>query len=219
VKSNFPVPDARIDKAHAEKIAREVFPKIKHVLYVIRENRTYDRVLGDLDKGNGDPSIVLFGEDVTPNAHKIARSTVILDNLYCNGEVSQDGHQWSNAAIATDFTQKAWVNSYSRRGQPQADERLTASPAGYLWDNCRKHGKSYRSYGEFASFRSTPETEPQFAGAAGLKDHSSAEWLKRKMKSARDPELAEVFIQELQEAEGSGGITWSSRSAKTTRAA
>ncbi len=204
VKSNFPVPEAQIDKAHGEKIAREVFPKIKHVLYVIRENRTYDQVLGDLGKGNGDPSLVLFGEDVTPNAHKIARDTVILDNLYCNGEVSQDGHQWSNAAIATDFTQKAWVNSYSRRGQPQADQRLTASPAGYLWDNCKKHGKSYRSYGEFASFRSTPETEPQFVGDAGLKDHSSTDWLRSKMKGARDVELAEVFIKELQEAEKSG---------------
>ncbi len=204
VKSNFPTPDAQIDTAHRDRVVNEVFPKIKHVLYIIRENRTYDQVLGDLGKGNGDPSLVLFGEEVTPNAHKIARETVVLDNLYCNGEVSQDGHQWSNAAYATDFTQKAWVNSYSRRGQPQADERLTASPAGYLWDNCKKHGKSYRSYGEFASFRATPETEPQFVGDSDLKDNSSVDWLKLKMKSARDVELAEVFIKELKEAEGSG---------------
>jgi YVTN family beta-propeller protein len=207
VKSNFPNPDVNIDKAYADRITKEVFPKIKHVLYVIRENRTYDQVFGDMGKGNGDPNLVLFGEDVTPNAHKLARETVILDNLYCNGEVSQDGHQWSNAAYATDFTQKAWVNSYSRRGEPEADGRLTASPAGYLWDNCKKHGKSYRSYGEFASFRSTPESEPRFVGAPELKDHVSAEWLKLKMAPGgrqRDTKLAEVFIKELQEAEAKG---------------
>ncbi|HEY7183618.1 MAG TPA: bifunctional YncE family protein/alkaline phosphatase family protein, partial [Blastocatellia bacterium] len=207
VKSNFPNPESNIDKSHAERIAKEVFPKIKHVLYIIRENRTYDQVFGDMGKGNGDPNLTLFGEDVTPNAHKLARETVLLDNLYCNGEVSQDGHQWSNAAYATDFTQKAWVNSYSRRGEPEADERLTASPAGYLWDNCKKHGKTYRSYGEFASFRSTPESEPRFVGSRELKDHVSVEWLKLKMAPGgrqRDTKLAEVFINELKEAEAKG---------------
>ncbi len=207
VKSNFPNPEANVDKSHADRIAKEVFPKIKHVLYIIRENRTYDQVFGDLDKGNGDPNLVLFGEDVTPNAHKLAKETVILDNLYCNGEVSQDGHQWSNAAYATDFTQKAWVNSYSRRGQPEADERLTSSPAGYLWDNCKKRGKTYRSYGEFASFRSSPDSEPQFVGSPELKDHVSVEWLKLKMQPGgrkRDTQFAEIFIKELQEAEAKG---------------
>ena len=206
VKANFPTPEANIDKAHAERVTNEVFPKIKHVLYIIRENRTFDQVFGDLGKGNGDPNLTLFGEDVTPNGHKLARETVILDNLYCNGEVSQDGHQWSNAAYATDFTQKAWVNSYSRRGQPEADERLTASPAGYLWDNCRKHGKTYRSYGEFASFRSSPDTEPRFVGNRDLKGHVSEEWLKLKMGPGRqrDTKLAEVFIKELRQAEAKG---------------
>jgi YVTN family beta-propeller protein len=206
VKSNFPNPESQVDKSHADRIAKEVFPKIKHVLYIIRENRTYDQVFGDLGKGNGDPNLVLFGEEVTPNAHKLARESVILDNLYCNGEVSQDGHQWSNAAYATDFTQKAWVNSYSTRGQPDADERLTSSPAGYLWDNCKKHGKTYRSYGEFASFRSSPDREPRFVGDPDLKDHASIEWLKLKMGSdrQRDTKLAEVFIKELHEAEAKG---------------
>lgn len=207
VRSNFPNPKEQVDQAQAARIQREVFPKIKHVLYIIRENRTFDQVLGDLGKGNGDPSLTLFGEQATPNAHKLARSTVILDNLYCNGEVSQDGHQWSNAAYVTDFTQKAWVNSYSRRGQPEADERLTASPGGYLWDNCRKHGKSYRSYGEFASFRSSPDSEPIFTGASGLRDNYSLEWLKKKTAPGgrqRDTNLAEVFIKELQEAEKKG---------------
>lgn len=206
VKDNFPKPELAFDKAHAERVTKEVFPKIKHVLYIIRENRTYDQVLGDLGKGNGDPNLTLFGEQVTPNAHKLARESVILDNLYCNGEVSQDGHQWSNAAYVTDYTQKAWVNSYSQRGQPEADERLTASPGGYLWDNCRKHGKTYRSYGEFASFRSTPDSEPKFTGASGLRENASLEW--SQMKNAggrqRDPKLAEVFIKELKAAEAKG---------------
>jgi len=206
VRNNFPNPASQVDQAHADRVKKEVFPKIKHVLYIIRENRTYDQVLGDLGKGNGDPNLTLFGEEVTPNMHKMVRETVILDNLYCNGEVSQDGHQWSNAAFATDFTQKAWVNSYSRRGQPEADERLTASPAGYLWDNCRKHGKTYRSYGEFASFRSSPDTEPVFAGASGLRENASVEWMKLKMGLGRqrDTILAEVFIKELQQAEAKG---------------
>lgn len=207
VKNNFPNPSAQVDQAHAESITKEVFPKIKHVLYIIRENRTYDQVLGDLGKGNGDPNLTLFGAQVTPNMHKLVGETVILDNLYCNGEVSEDGHQWSNAAYATDFTQKAWVNSYSRRGEPDADERLTASPAGYLWDNCKKHGKSYRSYGEFASFRSTPDSEPEFRGASGLRENASLEWSKLKSQPGgrqRDTKLAEVFIKELKEAEAKG---------------
>lgn len=207
VRGNFPNPAAQIDQAHADRIVREVFPKIKHVLYIIRENRTYDQVLGDLGKGNGDPNLTLFGELATPNAHKLARETVVLDNLFCNGEVSQDGHQWSNAAYVTDFTQKAWVNSYSRRGQPEADERLTASPGGYLWDNCRRHGRSYRSYGEFASFRSSPESEPIFSGATGLRDNYSREWLRLKSVPGgrqRDTNLAAVFIKELEQAEARG---------------
>lgn len=207
VRSNFPNPTKEVDEDHRATITKKVFPKIKHILYIIRENRTYDQVFGDLGKGNRDSSLVLFGKEVTPNAHKIAQETVILDNLYANGEVSQDGHQWSNAAYVTDFTQKAWINSYSRRGQPNADERLTSSPAGYLWDNCRKHGKSFRSYGEFASFRSSPDTEPQFVGATGLRGNYSEEWLKLKVVPGgrqRDTKLAEVFINELHEAEEKG---------------
>ena len=89
---------------------------IEHVLYIIKENRTYDQVLGDIPKGNGDPSLVLFGRNVTPNHHAIAEQFVLLDNLYCNGEVSQDGHPWSTAAYASDFNQRAWTLSYSKHG-------------------------------------------------------------------------------------------------------
>jgi YVTN family beta-propeller protein len=105
---NFPGVEHRNEaKKIAEAIQSGVFPKLKHVLYIIRENRTYDQVLGDLGRGNGDPSLTLFGEAVTPNAHKLARTWAVFDNLYVNGEVSENGHQWSDAAYATDFVSKA----------------------------------------------------------------------------------------------------------------
>jgi len=207
VIANVPKPEQATTQED-EAQAREAFSHIKHVLYIIRENRTYDQVFGDLGRGNGDPKLVLFGKDVTPNAHDLANQTVILDNLYVNGEVSEDGHQWSNAAYATNFTEKAWPSSYSRRGEPEADERLTASPAGYLWDNCRKHGVTYVSYGEFASFKADPGHAPIFEGVKGLQEHFSSGWLNVMMKGlmdgGRDPDKVPVFIDDLQRAERTG---------------
>ena len=202
--ANVPSPTENVDSALAARIQRNVFPKIKHVVYIIRENRTYDQVFGDLGRGNSDPKLVMFGGKTTPNAHTLARRYVTLDNFYADGEVSQDGHQWDDAAYATDFTQKAWVNSYSKRGQPEADERLVASPAGYLWDNCEKHGLTYRTYGEAASFVSSPESEPEVRASPALRDHASLEWLKLKSHGARDTEKAAVFIKELRDAEATG---------------
>jgi YVTN family beta-propeller protein len=129
---------------------------IKYVLYVIRENRTYDQVLGDPKDahgrpvGNGDPRLTLYGEDVTPNAHQLAREYVLLDNLYCNGEVSVDGHSWCDAAMATDFNARSWILSYSRHGKLPGNEEMENPAAGYLWDLCRRHGLTYRNYGEGA---------------------------------------------------------------------
>ncbi len=202
--ANVPVPADEVDSALAARVQRDVFPKIKHVLYIIRENRTYDQVFGDLGVGNGEPKLTLFGEKVTPNAHALTRKFVTFDNLYCDGEVSEDGHQWTNAAYATDFNQKAWTNSYSKRGEPEADERLMDSPAGYLWDNCARHNKTFRSYGEMASFVSTPESEPKVKATGSLTGHASTEWLAAKDKGARDPEKAGIFIKELNEAEKTG---------------
>ena len=89
---------------------------IKYVFYIIKENRTYDQVLGDIKEGNGDSSLVLFGEKITPNQHKLAKEFVLLDNFYCDGEVSADGHNWSMGAYATDFLEKNWPTSYGGRG-------------------------------------------------------------------------------------------------------
>jgi YVTN family beta-propeller protein len=133
---------------------------IQHVFYVIRENRTYDQVLGDLPRGNGDPTLCLFGERVTPNAHALAETFVLLDNFYVDAEVSMDGHAFSTAAYATDYVEKVWPMNYGRRGGRYLSEgggtmrnaygNIAAPQPGYIWDFCRRAGVSVRSYGEFA---------------------------------------------------------------------
>ena len=125
---------------------------IKYVFYVIKENRTYDQVLGDMKEGNGDSSLCLFGEKITPNLHSIARNFVLLDNFYDDAEVSADGHNWSTAAYATDYVEKTWPTNYSGRGGTYDYEgtRKIAYPAkGFIWDYCQRAGISYRNYGEF----------------------------------------------------------------------
>ncbi len=125
---------------------------IKHVFYIIKENRTYDQVLGDIKEGNGDPSLVLFGENITPNLHALARQFVLLDNFYCDAEVSADGHNWSLGAYATDYLEKTWPTSYGGRGGAYASEGnlAIANNKNFIWDMCKKAGVSYRTYGEFA---------------------------------------------------------------------
>jgi len=131
---------------------------IKYVFYVIKENRTYDQVLGDMPEGNGDLGLCLFPEVVTPNQHKLARSFVLLDNFYVNAEVSADGHNWSTAAYANDYIEKTWPTSYGSRGGTYDYEgsRDIAFPSeGFIWDYCQRAGVSYRSYGEFVSNKHT----------------------------------------------------------------
>jgi len=125
---------------------------IKYVFYIIKENRTYDQVLGDLPIGNGDSTLCLFPELVTPNQHKLACEFVLLDNFYVNAEVSADGHNWSMAAYANDFVEKTWPTSYGDRGGSYDYEgsREVAFPSeGFIWDYCNRAGINYRSYGEF----------------------------------------------------------------------
>ncbi len=126
---------------------------IKYVFYIIKENRTYDQVLGDMPEGNGDTSLCLFPEKITPNHHALAREFVLLDNFYVSAEVSADGHNWSTAAYANDYTEKTWVTSYGDRGGDYVYEgqNRTAWPKdGFIWDHCKRAGISYRTYGEFA---------------------------------------------------------------------
>jgi DNA-binding beta-propeller fold protein YncE len=136
---------------------------IRHVIYVIKENRTYDQIFGDLKPGNGDPSLCMFGEDVTPNEHALARQFGIVDNFYCSGEVSGDGHDWSTAAITSDYNEKTWEISYRGRqgtgafggvvfesnplleGIPDVDDPGT----GFIWSDVAQHDLTHRNYGEF----------------------------------------------------------------------
>ncbi|MEP7107736.1 MAG: bifunctional YncE family protein/alkaline phosphatase family protein [Ferruginibacter sp.] len=125
---------------------------IKHVFYIVKENRTYDQVLGDMPEGNGDTSLVLFGKHVTPNQHQLAKDYVLLDNFYVDGEVSADGHNWSLGAYATDYLEKNWVTGYGGRGGDYDGEggRVIANnKGGFIWDHCKKAGVSFRTYGEF----------------------------------------------------------------------
>jgi hypothetical protein len=163
---------------------------IKHVLYIIKENRTYDQVLGDFrdargqPAGNGDPQLTLYGEAVTPNHHQIAREYVLLDNLYCNGEVSVDGHSWCDAAIATDYNQRSWILSYSSHGKLPGNQEMEIPAAGYLWDLCRRHGVSFKNYGE---------------GARRVPSANRGRW-----GGGRDMDRVQSWIEDLQAAEKSG---------------
>ena len=133
------------------RTAGEASP-IKYVFYIIKENRTYDQVLGDVEKGNGDSTLCLFPERVTPNQHALANAFVLLDNFYVNAEVSADGHNWSMGAYANDFVEKTWPTSYGGRGgnyDYEGTREIAYPKDGFIWDNCARAGVSYRSYGEF----------------------------------------------------------------------
>ncbi len=144
--------------SHAEK--GSVIPQkvgdpsaIKHVFYIVKENRTYDQVLGDVKEGNGDASLCLFGEKITPNLHALVKEFVLLDNFYVDGEVSADGHNWSLGAYANDYLEKNWVTSYGGRGgtyDAEGTRAIANNKNGFIWDFAKRAGVSYRTYGEFA---------------------------------------------------------------------
>ena len=162
--ANLPAADSSLykgDSAAANPVPRNPGDPspIKHIFYVIKENRTYDQVFGDLPEGNGDSSLCLFPEQVTPNLHELAREFVLLDNLYADAEVSADGHNWSMGAYATDYVEKTWPTEYGDRGGEYEYEGGTPAvypSAGYLWDDCLRNGVTYRTYGEFAINGATP---------------------------------------------------------------
>ena len=163
---------------------------IKYVLYIIKENRTYDQVFGDFrdaqgkPAGNGASNLVMYGENVTPNHHQLARDFVLLDNLYCNSEVSADGHSWCDAAMATDYNQRSWMLSYSKHGKLPGNDEMEVPSAGYLWDLCKHHGVSFKNYGE---------------GAKRVPTANRGTW-----SGGRDMDRVAGWIEDLQKAEQTG---------------
>lgn len=182
---------------------------IKYCVYVIKENRTYDQVLGDMPEGNGDPQLCLFPERVTPNLHRVAREFVLLDNFYVDSEVSADGHEWSMGAYATDFVQKMWPLDYghNRSGKfpyPSEGSFAIAMPAdGYLWDRAREAGVSYRSYGEFIA--NGRPGQPAHSRVKGLEGHFDP-WFRSFDLNYPDPKRAQRFISELKRFEAAGDM-------------
>jgi YVTN family beta-propeller protein len=184
---------------------------IKYVIYIIKENRTYDQVFGDIEEGNGDKSLVMFGENVTPNHHKLAREFVLLDNLYCNGQVSRDGHPWSTSAYNTDYVARDWTLTYSGRAGIDDDDEgnLSNPPSGYIWDQCARQGLSYRSYGEYGKRVSQPDGSGRIEGRVpGLVGHICPNYgvPKKPGGKARDTENVEVFLSEFAEFEKNGDL-------------
>jgi YVTN family beta-propeller protein len=171
---------------------------IKHIIYIIKENRTYDQVYGDLARTNGDPRLAIFGRQVTPNQHAMAEQFAAFDNCYADGDVSKDGHSWANAAYATDQNEKSWPTEYG--GHSQATWRSSAymPSGGYLWDAARRKGLTYRSYGEYATRASTGEPMLNISGANGLIGHVSPNYLQNRV---RDTENAKVFLDEFAQYE------------------
>ena len=182
-----PVPSTSVIPERAGQVC-----PIKHVLYIIKENRTYDQVFGDMKDGqgrplgNGAPELTIYGETVTPNEHQLARDYVLLDNLYCNSEVSVDGHSWCDAAMATDFNQRSWIISYSKHGRLRGNQEMETPSAGYLWDLCRRHGVSFKTYGE---------------GSQRVPSANRGTW-----PAGRDMERVQGWIADLAKAEQTGDL-------------
>jgi YVTN family beta-propeller protein len=180
---------------------------IKHVIYVIKENRTYDQVLGDLKQGNGDASLTLFGEAVTPNLHKLASEFVLLDNFYENADVSADGHNWAMAAIAPDYTQRIWPSEYATRNKNygfEGTEPANSAPAGYLWTNAVQAGISMRNYGEWTVEQKLPSGDSDVKVNDPILEKVSDKDYPPYNLDYPDVERAEVFLSELKAFESSG---------------
>jgi YVTN family beta-propeller protein len=172
---------------------------IQHVIYIIKENRTYDQVFGDLPHTNGDPRLTIFGEKITPNQHALAKEYVTLDNLYCDGEVSVDGHSWSNSAYATDFNEKQWPASYGGHSIATFDVRAMVPSGGHMWDLAKRKGLTYRSYGEYAARASTGTTMEAAPSTEALVGHVSKDYMNG--LEVRDTEKVAVFLREFKEYE------------------
>jgi len=192
-----------------------------HVVYVIKENRTYDQVFGDIEGANGDRSLCIFGREITPNHHALAEEFVLLDNYYCNGVNSADGHSWSTEGIVTDHLEKSFGGF--TRSYTFGDDPLTYSSEGFIWDRILMAGLSFRNYGEFDYAEPIPsnlsyqaiyddfvqgEKSIRFTQKIGvdrLREYSCREYPGWNMRIP-DVLRADVFLKELEQFSESGGF-------------
>jgi DNA-binding beta-propeller fold protein YncE len=214
VRRNSPYRD---ELREANPVASEVVPaavgqrspRIEHVIYVVKENRTYDQMLGDLAKGNGDPSLVLFDGNVTPNHRKLAEEFVLFDNFYVNADVSADGHNWSSAAIAPAYVQRMWPNSCAGRRKHydyEGGEVAANAPAGRIWNNALAAGLRVRNYGWWCE--NLPQPTPEGIHIARVRDPQLAPHTAMKYRAYdllyKDVDRVAAFITELKEFEAKG---------------
>jgi YVTN family beta-propeller protein len=191
---------------------------IQHVVYIIKENKTYDQVFGDIGRGNGEPKLCVFGREITPNHHALAEKFVLLDNYYCSGVTSADGHQWATQGYVTDYLEKAfggWPRSYPFRG----DDAMAFASSGFIWDNALLHGLAFRNYGEMGSHGTAPASFKEMyddyvhkTGKYCYPPHFFVDTLKRYSSpdypsftlDLPDQLRADIFLKELAEAEKTG---------------
>ena len=176
---------------------------IKHVLFIMKENRTYDQVFGDLKQGNGDASLTLFGRDVTPNQHALAEQFVLLDNLYCSGEVSQDGQPWTTSAYATEFTQRAWTLSYSKHGALITAGGVSEQSTPYIWELAKQHGLKVMTFG-MGNRRGVAEVRSTRFEQRYLDPQMEQRAPGEEAPRVRDFMRAERFVEEFQEMDQKG---------------
>ncbi len=207
---------ARVARANRWGEVREKFsyPPIEHVIYIIKENRTYDQVLGDLPQGDGDTSLLFFPRPVSPNHHALAERFGLFDRFFVNAEVSPDGHNWSMAAYTTDYLQKTVPSNYSNRGrtydyegtnrgrEPADDDDVSEPANGYLWNLAQRAGISFRNFGEFVIPAEVNRDDPMPAGYKGIKPflraHTSSAFPSYDLK-IRDQVRADAWLAEFNE--------------------
>jgi hypothetical protein len=200
----------RADATLAPPIALGKASPIQHVYYIIKENRTYDQVFGDMKEGNSDPAYCLFPENVTPNHHALAREFVLIDNLYHNAEVSASGHFWVNSAYDRDYVEKFWPSTYSGRGKKERQDYHDDAEAypshGFLWDICARFGLSYRSYGEFARVAGAKEGGVR-AATRSLEGHVNPTYRGPDFIAGMgDLQRYEIWLKEFREFERAGTL-------------
>ncbi len=205
-RKNFPrgIENVKLTRSQIAEASSHL-KQIKHVIYVIKENKSYDQVLGDLPHTNGDPSTTLFGENVTPNIHQLSRTFVTFDNLLSDAESSQVGHQWADSAYASEYTESQWTSNYGEHGELRSDKRLTSSPGDYLWSSARKKGLWARVYGEYVDVQEDHGSlgDPEIKANPERWGYSAA-WEKVFARGGKDTEKVASFLPELKKFEKTG---------------